>query len=129
MVASGDFNGGGNSDVLWQNGNSSAVVMYEMNGTQLKGSAAIGGGGGWSVVATADYDGDGNSDILWQNSNSGAATLSRVRDSERGCPRGVQVRTAFAKFCTAASIFSCIFADFCSRCFVSFNQSDVANEQ
>ena len=67
VVGVGDFNGDGNSDILWQNSSNGIVVMYEMNGTQVIGTTAM-GGGGWNVAAVGDFNGDGKSDILWQNS-------------------------------------------------------------
>ena len=63
-----DLNGDGVSDILWQN-TSGTVVMWEMQETQVVASAAIGGGGGWTVAGTGDFNGDGTSDILWQNTN------------------------------------------------------------
>ena len=56
--------------------------MYEMNGTQVIGSATIGGGGGWNVVATGDFNGDSKSDILWQNSNTGSVLMYEMNGTQ-----------------------------------------------
>ena len=66
VVATGDFNGDGKTDLLWQNANG-LVVEWMMNGSTVIGSAALGGGSNWKVVATGDLDGDKKTDILWQN--------------------------------------------------------------
>jgi serralysin len=67
----GDFNGDGKSDILWQAPNGGQVYEWQMNGTQVTSSAAIGGGAGWTVAGIGDFNGDGKSDILWQAPNGG----------------------------------------------------------
>jgi FG-GAP-like repeat len=72
VVGTGDFNGDGHSDILWQNANGQAAI-WEMNGTNLipGGSTTVGPNPGpdWKVVGSGDFNGDGHSDILWQNAN------------------------------------------------------------
>ena len=76
VVGTGDFNGDGHSDILWQNANGQASV-WEMNGTnQIPGGSQLVGpnpGPSWKVVGTGDFNGDGHSDILWQNANGQAS--------------------------------------------------------
>ncbi|WP_165838961.1 beta strand repeat-containing protein [Roseicella frigidaeris] len=68
VAGSGDFDGDGRADILWQNANS-AVSVWRMDGTQYLGGDTIATpGAGWSVVGTGDFDGDGRSDILLQSS-------------------------------------------------------------
>ena len=76
IVASGDFNGDGDSDVLWQNA-SGQVDMWLMNGTTITSSTQISSNSDptWKVVATGDFNGDGKSDILVQNSSSGQVDM------------------------------------------------------
>ena len=71
----GDFNGDGNSDVLWRNNNGS-LVDWTMNGSQIASSQAVTLGGtpvapdaSWNIAGFGDFNGDGRSDILWRNSN------------------------------------------------------------
>ena len=73
-IGTGDFNGDGKSDILWQNANGQAAI-WEMNGTNVIGSALVGANPGpsWKEVGTGDFNGDGKSDILWQNANGQAA--------------------------------------------------------
>ena len=73
----GDFNGDGNSDILWRNSNGS-LNLWQMNGTTITSGGAVTSGGvavspdaSWHVVEIGDFNGDGNSDILWRN-DSGA---------------------------------------------------------
>jgi serralysin len=44
VKGTGDFNGDGFSDILWQN-SSGAVAIWEMNGTNVIASASIGNPG------------------------------------------------------------------------------------
>ena len=69
-IGTGDFNGDGHSDILWQNTNGQAAI-WEMNGTnQIPGGGQLVGanpGPNWNAIGTGDFNGDGHSDILWQN--------------------------------------------------------------
>ena len=75
-VGTGDFNGDGKSDILFQNTDGQAAI-WEMNGTNpiAGGSQSVGANPGpdWKVVGTGDYNGDGKSDILFQNTGGQAA--------------------------------------------------------
>ena len=65
----GDFNGDGGADILWQNTSGEAVI-WEMNGTSMIGSGSLGNPGpSWHAGRTGDFNGDGRSDILWQNTS------------------------------------------------------------
>jgi sulfur relay (sulfurtransferase) complex TusBCD TusD component (DsrE family) len=70
FAGTGDFNGDGQTDILWQN-SCGVLASWFMEGTN-----AVGGGylnpyyldPSWRLAATGDFNGDGKSDILWQNS-------------------------------------------------------------
>jgi hypothetical protein len=67
MVGTGDFNGDGKDDLLFQN-DSGQIWQWQMNGSQVAASSQVGNPGpAWHVVGTGDFDGDGKSDIILQN--------------------------------------------------------------
>jgi VCBS repeat protein len=76
-VGTGDFNGDGHSDILWQNASSGQTVIWEMNGAGIIGGGAVSlnAGPGWKAIGTGDFNGDGLSDILFQNTGNGQAAV------------------------------------------------------
>jgi hypothetical protein len=81
IAGTGDFNGDGNSDILWESTAGTANV-WTMNGTQLVSAAPVEDAQGalaqmgseWHIVAEGDFDGDGKADVLWE-SDSGVETI------------------------------------------------------
>jgi hypothetical protein len=70
-----DFDGDGQSDLLYWDGATGAVEFWLMNGTDRVGAAVPLTGApplptSWKPVATADFDGDGHPDIVWRSTTS-----------------------------------------------------------
>jgi hypothetical protein len=73
-----DFNGDGQSDVLWRS-DSGYLTEWVSNkdGSFTPNEANAGTGAAdnsWQVVGTGDFNGDGHVDILWRNTSSGYVT-------------------------------------------------------
>ena len=69
VAGTGDFNGDGKTDILWQNSDGTPAI-WEMNGTSFIGGGGLANPGpSWHVAGTGDFNGDGKADILWQNSD------------------------------------------------------------
>ncbi len=69
VVGSGDFNGDGNSDLVFQS-TTGAPMIWTMNGTSVTSSTTLATpGSSWSLDAVGDFNGDGNPDLLFQNSD------------------------------------------------------------
>ncbi|MBF0609242.1 MAG: VCBS repeat-containing protein [Magnetococcales bacterium] len=75
IVGIGDFDGDGESDILWQNGWNGDVAIWFMNGTNIvfdkSKTIQIVDDSDWWIYAVGDFDGNGKSDILWQNASTG----------------------------------------------------------
>lgn len=74
LVATGDFNGDGKSDIVWRHSETGANVVWFMDGMVKAGEACLDPEPdlAWTIVAIADFSGDDNPDILWRNSVTGA---------------------------------------------------------
>jgi hypothetical protein len=74
----GDFDGDGQSDLLWESSDG-WVGVWLMDGVVQRQALLLGSQplavDGWHVAGTGDFDGNGMSDILWQNDDGWVATL------------------------------------------------------
>ncbi|MES0336580.1 MAG: VCBS repeat-containing protein [Candidatus Magnetobacterium sp. LHC-1] len=72
-----DFNGDGNSDILWQDTSTGQVVIWLMNGATISGSGspATVSDPSWLIKDAGDFDGNGKSDILWHNNTTGDVVI------------------------------------------------------
>ena len=72
-IATGDFYGNGESDIVFQNTNGT-VAIWEMNGNGVIGGGSVANpGAAWKLVGTGDFNADGLSDLLFQNTNGTVA--------------------------------------------------------
>jgi hypothetical protein len=72
---SGDLNGDGHPDVIWQNDSTRQVAVWYLGGAlgnQFQSFDWISSGPvpGWKVVAITDLSGDGHPDVIWQNDST-----------------------------------------------------------
>lgn len=67
-----DFNGDGQSDLLWQNSTTGECSVWLLSGTAVSNKISLGTGpAGLKICGTGDFNADGKTDILWQNSTTG----------------------------------------------------------
>jgi hypothetical protein len=77
VIATGDFNGDGRSDILWRNtdnGNVTDWLGQANGGFASNGPATNNVGSVWKVAGTGDVNGDGIDDVIWRNTNTGDVT-------------------------------------------------------
>ena len=95
VKGSGDFNGDGKSDILWQ-GSDGMPAIWLMDGTTAVSVGAAGSfnpGPSWQIKGTGDFNGDGKSDILWQDSGGAAAIWLMDGTNAVFCRRGRPVQS------------------------------------
>src|SRR5262249_28538757 len=66
LVAAGDYNHDGTTDVIWEQANG-VQGGWLMNNNQIAGTLQLPTFPDWNVVANGDFNKDGNTDIMWQN--------------------------------------------------------------
>jgi hypothetical protein len=73
IVGNGDYDGDGNSDILWRDTTTGFNWIYFMNGPVIANALGINiiNTPGWNIVGSGDFDGDRDDDILWRNSITG----------------------------------------------------------
>ena len=71
IVGTGDMNGDGKVDIVWQNQAYGLVVIWLMDGISLARPVFVDSLSDvrWSIAAVGDMDGDGHPDLLWQHQN------------------------------------------------------------
>jgi hypothetical protein len=75
IVGTGDFNGDGKPDILWQNHSTGLLMVWYMDGVTRTNIVLPNPSRvtdlNWKIDAAADFNGDGKPDILWHNQATG----------------------------------------------------------
>jgi hypothetical protein len=78
VAGTADFNGDGNTDLLWRHTGKGKNSLWLMDGTTvLPGSGPLPTlkDLDWIVAGTGDFDGDGNGDVLWRHLGDGRNSM------------------------------------------------------
>ncbi|MEI6205580.1 MAG: FG-GAP-like repeat-containing protein [Desulfuromonadales bacterium] len=80
IVATGDINGDGKSDLIWWNKSTGQVYVMLLNGTAISGGNTIytEPDTNWKIVAAADFNGNGKAELLWWNSSTGQTAIGQT---------------------------------------------------
>jgi len=80
IVATGDINGDGKTDLIWWNKSTGQVYAMMLNGTTITGAGLIYNepNTNWKIVAAADFNGNGIAELLWWNSTTGQTAIGQT---------------------------------------------------
>ena len=77
----GDFDGDGDSGILWRH-NEGLTVIWEMENGQYSVNHNLSSvSSSWQVAGTGDFDNDGDGDIVWRN-DDGTNVIWEIEDGE-----------------------------------------------
>jgi LmbE family N-acetylglucosaminyl deacetylase len=75
VVGSGDLDGDGQADLVWQNLTTGALRVWFMDGRTLRQAMPLSPGlvpdTNWRIRSVGDWDGDGRADLVWHHQVSG----------------------------------------------------------
>ena len=75
MIAQGDFNADGTTDLLWQQNSSGTVYEWLMGGNGIAAQQALAPpAAGAQLVAHGDFNNDGTTDLVWQAPDGSTST-------------------------------------------------------
>jgi ketosteroid isomerase-like protein len=81
----GDFNGDGNSDIVWHN-NTGEVEVWSLENNTTLGAVDVTEislptvSTVWNIENSGDFDGDGDDDIVWRHSTTGQTVVWEMED-------------------------------------------------
>ena len=83
VVGTGDFDGDGESDVVWRNRSTGDNTIWLSANASTRLAVATVGDTGWRINAVGDFDGDGNFDLFWRHASRGTNAIWSSADSSR----------------------------------------------
>ena len=75
VVAAGDFDLNGSTDLMWKNNADGSVAGWLMSHGTASSMPSYLSGAGWDVIATGDFNNNGTTDVLWKNAADGSTAV------------------------------------------------------
>lgn len=88
LLHSGDYNGDGKADLIWQNIANGQVYEILLDGFNIiqQGMIYHEPNTAWRIVGNGDFTGNGQSDLLWWNSSTGQVYLMTMGATDNPSP-------------------------------------------
>ena len=83
VSSTGDFNGDGTDDIVWQNTSGDYLVWQMQNGARQNGYGIGTVDNVWKQKGAADFTGDGSDDLLWHNSQTGDVVIWQMVNNQK----------------------------------------------
>ena len=81
IAASADFDGDGDTDILWRHRDGMVLTWEMQDGEHYANHLVAYAPDRWDIVDAADFDGDGDADILWRH-QEGAVVVWEMENGE-----------------------------------------------
>ena len=83
-IETGDVDGDGRADIVWQNTSTGDMAMWSMNGHVVTSTRMLGAVSdpAWHIAGAGDLDGDGYADLVWQHDGDGAVAAWFMRGTQ-----------------------------------------------
>lgn len=87
-IVPGDYNGDGNTDLLFYRGSDGLMRFYTMGSRGIAAALtpAMHGTRNWTHIVAGDYDGEGSDDVYWYRASDGLMRFYEVRSGGRMVP-------------------------------------------
>ncbi len=79
VLAAGDLDGDGTSDLVWRNSDTGAAWGMLMDGATVTAQRAMHSASNFRVIGLGDYNADGKADMLWRNVSGAAESIYVLR--------------------------------------------------
>ena len=95
IISSGDFNGDGKSDILWNNSATGKTEVFLMNGGTVATTGAALTSTGLTAIGSGDFNNDGKSDVLFQQGGAGGNAVIWTMNgaAQSGAPLSIAAPT------------------------------------
>ena len=83
VAGSGDFDGDGDTDIVWRNTSGESLIWKMQNGVRQDGVQLGDVDNSWRLAAIGDFTGEGTDDVVWHNAQSGEVLVWKMANGAK----------------------------------------------